>query len=85
MSKSKKSQEFKDLQRFPKRMSPTAKKTKDDSAVDDVISVVRRSFFGKPVDDEFLTDLKSLMETKMIAAGQYIIFDFPTKIDLQCN
>jgi hypothetical protein len=74
VSKPKKSQEFKDLQRLPKRMSPTAKKAKYDSAVDDVISVVRRSFFGKPVDDEFLTDLKSLMETKMIAAGQYIIF-----------
>ena len=55
-------------------MSPTEKKSKYDSVVDDVISVVRRSFFGKPVDDEFLTDLKSLMETKMIAAGQYIIF-----------
>ena len=66
-------------------MDPTEKRAKYNSAVDNVISVVRGSFFGKPVDDEFLTDLKSLMETKMIAAGQYIIFDFPTKIDLQCN
>ena len=51
-------------------MAPTAKKAKYDTAVDDVISAVRKSFFGKPVDDEFLTDLKSLMETKLIA-GQY--------------
>ena len=58
-------------------MSPTAKKAKYDSAVDDVISIVRRSFFGKPVDDEFLTDLKSLMETKLIAAGQYNLCFLP--------
>ena len=52
-------------------MAPTAKKAKYDSALDDVISIVRRSFFGKPVDDEFLTDLKYLMESKLIVAGQY--------------
>ena len=69
MSKPKKNQEFKDLLRFPKRMDPTEKRAKYNSAVDDVISVVRRSFFGKPVDDEFLTDLKYLMESKLVAAG----------------
>ena len=56
-------------------MDPTEKRAKYNSAVDDVISVVRRSFFGKPVDDEFLTELKSLMETKIIAAGQYNLYN----------
>ena len=50
-------------------MASSAKYTKYDSAVDDIISIVKRSHFGKPVDEEFLSDLKSLMENKMIAAG----------------
>ena len=62
-------------------MAPTTKKAMYDSALDDVISIVRRSFFGKPVDDEFLTDLKSLMETKLVTAGQYNLW-FPPKTDL---
>ena len=63
-------------------MAPTAKKARYDSALDDVISIVRRSFFGKPVDDEFLTDLKYLMESKLISAGQYN-YSFPPKTDPQ--
>ena len=50
-------------------MASSAKYAKYDSAVDDIISIVKRSHFGKPVDEEFLRDLKSLMENKMIAAG----------------
>ena len=50
-------------------MASSAKYAKYDSAVDDIISIVKRSHFGKPVDEEFLSDLKSLMENKMIAAG----------------
>ena len=52
-----------------KRMASSAKYAKYDSAVDDIISIVKRSHFGKPVDEEFLSDLKSLMENKIIAAG----------------
>ena len=36
--------------------------------MDDVIPTVRRYFFGKPVDDEFLSDLKSFIKTKLIAS-----------------
>ena len=50
-------------------MASSAKYAKYDSAVDDIIAIVKRSHFGKPVDEEFLSDLKSLMENKMIAAG----------------
>ena len=52
-------------------MATTAKKAKYDSALDDVISLVKRSYFGKVVDDEFLKDLKSLMKTELVTAGQY--------------
>ena len=50
-------------------MAASAKYAKYDSAVDDIISIVRRSHFGKPVDDKFLSDIKSLMENRMIADG----------------
>ena len=49
-------------------MAPAAKKAKYDSAVDEVISTVKRSYFGKPVDEEFLNFLKSLLENKMAAS-----------------
>ena len=50
-------------------MASTSKYAKYNSATDDIISIIRRSYFGKPVDENFLCDLKSLMESKMIAAG----------------
>ena len=50
-------------------MASTSKYVKYNSAMDDIISIIRRSYFGKPVDEDFLCDLKSLMETKMIAVG----------------
>ena len=49
-------------------MASAAKKEKCDSAIDEVISTVRRSYFGKPVDDKFLNFLKSLLENKMAAS-----------------
>jgi hypothetical protein len=51
----------------------SSKHEKFDSAVDDIISTVRRSYFGKPVDDELLSELSILMESKKIAAKDYII------------
>ena len=50
-------------------MASTSKYVKYNSAMDDIISIIRRSYFGKPVDEDFLCDLKSLMENKMISAG----------------
>ena len=50
-------------------MSSFAKYAKYDSSVDNIISIIRRSYFGKKVDEEFLTDLKSLMENKIVATG----------------
>ena len=50
-------------------MDFTSKYEKYDSAVDNIISIVRKSYLGKTVDDGFLSDLKSLMDNKMIAAG----------------
>ena len=52
-----------------KKMASTSKYAKYNSATDNIISIIRRSYFGKPVDENFLCDLKSLMESKMIAAG----------------
>ena len=49
-------------------MASTAKYTKYNSAMDDIISIIRRSYLGKPVDEEFLSDLKSLIEHKINAA-----------------
>ena len=49
-------------------MASSAKYSKYDSAVDDIISIVKRYHFGKPVDDEFLSDLKSFIKTKLIAS-----------------
>ena len=58
-------------------MAPPAKKAKFDSAVDEVVSTVRRSYFGKPVDDKFLNFLKSLLENKMAAReGHSTLFDY---------
>ena len=57
-------------------MASAAKYAKCDSAVDKVISTVRRSYFGKPVNDEFLYFLKSLLENKMAASeGHSTLFD----------
>ena len=50
-------------------MSSSAKYAKYNSAVDSIISIIRRSYFGKKVDEEFLIDLKSLMENKIVATG----------------
>ena len=50
-------------------MASTSKYAKYNSAMDDIISIIRRSHLGKPVDENFLCDLKSLMENKMIVAG----------------
>ena len=56
-----------DLLTFFKRMASTsnAKHAKYDSAVDDLISSVRRSFFGKTADEEFFTNLKFMIEGKI--------------------
>ena len=71
---------FKDFawifERFQKRMASSPKYAKYDSAVDEVISNVRRSYIGKPVNDEFLCFLKSLLENKMAASeGHSTLFD----------
>ena len=49
-------------------MSSVAKYKKYDSITDDIISTIRNSYLGKPVDEEFLQDLKLLLENKMVAA-----------------
>ena len=64
-------------------MASSAKYTKYDSAVDDIISIVKRSHFGKPVDEEFLSDLKSLMENKMVATGVMRTDTIPIQSDLK--
>ena len=51
----------------------SSKYEKFDSAVDNLISIIRRSFFGKPIDDELLSELSILMEDKKTAAVGYII------------
>ena len=71
---------FKDFawifERFQKRMASSPKYAKCDSAVDEILSTVRRSYFGKPVDDEYLNFLKSLLENKMAASeGHSTLFD----------
>ena len=53
-------------------MSSTAKYVKYDSAVDSIISIIRRSYIGKKVDEEFLSNLKSLMENKIDATSAVI-------------
>ena len=65
------------LEKQTKSMASAAKKAKYNSVVDEVISTVRRSYFGKPVDDEFLNFLKSLLENKMAASeeGHSSLFD----------
>ena len=64
-------------------MASAAKKAKCDSTVDEVISTVRRSYFGKPVDDEYLNFLKSLLENKMAASeGHSTLFDYQAIINL---
>ena len=50
-------------------MSSSAKYAKYDSAVNNIISIIRSSYLGRKVDEEFLTDLKSLMENKIVATG----------------
>ena len=52
--------------RFSKRVASTDKYSKWESTVDDIISIVRRSNFGKPVDEEFFSDFKSLMGKKSL-------------------
>ena len=50
---------------FSKRMASTNKYATYDFVLDDIISTVRGSHFGKPVDDQFLKDLRFLMKNKM--------------------
>ena len=54
-----------DLLTFFKRMTSNAKHAKYDSAADDLISSVRRSYFGKTADEDFFTNLKSMIEGKI--------------------
>ena len=49
-------------------MSSAAKYKKYDSITNDIISTIRNSYLGKPVDEEFLQDLQLLLENKMVAA-----------------
>ena len=53
-----------DLLTFFKRMASNAKHAKCDSVADDLISSVRRSYFEKTADEEFFTNLKSIIELK---------------------
>ena len=58
-------------------MAPPAEKANFDFAVDEVVSTVRRSYFGKPVDDIVLNFLKSVLENKMAAIeGHSTLFDY---------
>ena len=41
---------------------------KYESAMNDVISAIRKSHFGKSIDEDFLQSLKMLTESKMVAA-----------------
>ena len=50
-------------------MAASPEYEKFNSAVDNIISIVRRSHLGKSVDELFLIDLKDLIENKMIDAG----------------
>ena len=63
-------------------MASAAKYTKYNSVFDDIICSIRRSYLGKPVDEEFLSDLKSLMENKMVAAGVMRTDTNPIQSDL---
>ena len=57
------------------RMASAIKYAKHDSVVDEVMSTVKRSFFGKPVDDKFFNCLESLIEIKMAATGHSTLFN----------
>ena len=46
-------------------MASTTKYANYDSVLDNIISTVRRSYFGKTVNNKFLKDLKFLMKNKM--------------------
>ena len=63
-------------------MASNAKYTKFNSTSDDIISIIRRSYLGKPVDEEFLSDLKLLMENKMIATDVMRTDTIPIQSDL---
>ena len=63
-------------------MASTAKYTKYNSALDDIISIIRRSYLGKPVDEEFLGDLKFLIENKMVATDVMRTDKIPIQSDL---
>ena len=53
------------LSLFSKSMASTTKYANYDSVLDNIISTVRRSYFGKTVNNKFLKDLKFLMKNKM--------------------
>ena len=63
-------------------MASNAKYTKFNSTLDDIISIIRRSYLGKPVDEEFLSDLKLLMENKMVATDVMRTDTIPIQSDL---
>ena len=64
-------------------MASTAKYTKYNSSMDDIISIIRGSYLGKTVDEDFLSDLKSLMENKMIATDVMRTDEIPIQSDLK--
>ena len=72
-TEAKKSKSSKPKKASEEMSASSSKHEKYDSAVDETISDVRKSYFGKPIDDEFLSELSILMESKKIAAEGYII------------
>ena len=44
-------------------MASSPKSRRQESALDNVISVIRKTYLGKRVDEDFLYDLKVLLET----------------------
>ena len=72
-TEAKKSKSSKPKKASEEMSASSSKHEKYDSAVDETISEVRKSYFGKPIDDELLNELSILMESKKIAAEGYII------------
>ena len=68
----KKSKSLKPKEAGEEMSASSSKHEKYDSAVDETISNVRKSYFGKPIDDEFLIELSILMEKKEISEVRHI-------------
>ena len=71
-TEAKKSKTLKPKEAGEEMSASSSKHEKYDSAVDETISDVRKSYFGKPIDDEFLIELSILMEKKEISAVRHI-------------